>query len=256
MTHKGYLLATASGVAVAFAGNAQAADLPMKAPPSAPPPVAPSWTGWYVGVHAGANWQMYDAAYAAGHAAGSVGASVPAGNTTGFIGGGQIGYNWQATPSWVLGVEATISGLTGKATALPEFNHTKGNGFEGRIDWLSTLRGRVGWLMDPDTMLYGTAGVAWGGLKATVAPNGIGATSPGATKSISKTRPGWVAGAGIEHMLGGNWSHWSVALEALYVKLDDSTVRNVPSVGGGFLTKTSTLKSRAVIGQLKVNYRF
>ena len=28
----------------------------------------------------------------------------------GFMGGGQIGYNWQASPIWVVGLEADIQG--------------------------------------------------------------------------------------------------------------------------------------------------
>src|SRR5580693_8700497 len=37
-----------------FAGNAYAADMPLKAPPAAPP--APTWTGWYIGVNGGGGW--------------------------------------------------------------------------------------------------------------------------------------------------------------------------------------------------------
>ena len=56
--HKGYLLATASGVAAAAAsGGAQAADMAMKAPPPPAPVAAPSWAGFYVGLNTGAAWQ-------------------------------------------------------------------------------------------------------------------------------------------------------------------------------------------------------
>jgi outer membrane immunogenic protein len=41
------LIATAA-VALATAGTAGAADLPVKAPPMAPPPVVYNWTGCYV----------------------------------------------------------------------------------------------------------------------------------------------------------------------------------------------------------------
>jgi outer membrane immunogenic protein len=255
MKSRGYLLATASSVAAAAAaaGGAQAADLGVrKAPPPAPVVAPPSWTGWYVGVHAGANWQMADAEYAAPFHTGSIGASLPGGNTVGFIGGGQIGYNWQFAPTWVLGVEATISGLTGKATAKPEFTLTKGNGFSSEINWLATVRGRIGWLMDPDTMFYGTGGVAWGGVKNSANPNGFNNVFC-CTKSESTTRTGWVAGGGIEHMLGGAWSHWTLGVEVLYVDLGSSTGTGVAADGD---TKGTKFHNKAAIGQVKLNYKF
>ncbi len=247
MKRKGYLLATAGSVAAA-AGGAHAADLPMKAAPyapPAPPPVA-SWTGFYVGVNVGANWQMSSAAY--GASAGTfAGASLPAGNAVGFIGGGQIGYNWQISPAIVLGVEASLDGLTGKATAAPEFNTTKGNGFQSEITWMATVRGRAGWLMSPDTLIYGTAGGAWAHIKDSADPNGFASSSvPFSTKSVSKTKAGWVAGGGIEHMLNHNWT---LGVEVLYADFGSST-------GTAAGTKTTTFKNQVVSGTLKLNYKF
>ena len=126
MRSRGYLLATAGGVAAAAAsGGVQAADLPMKSPPPAPYVAAPSWTGFYVGVHAGGVWQSTEATYGDPSSDCSGCGEIGGGSKGGFIGGGQIGYNWQFAPTWVLGVEATISGLTGTATAPPQFNLTK-----------------------------------------------------------------------------------------------------------------------------------
>jgi outer membrane immunogenic protein len=255
MKSRGYLLATASSVAAAAAaatGGAQAADLARKAPPPVPVVAPPSWTGFYVGVHAGANWQLATAEYSGTSHTGSNGASLPGGNTVGFIGGGQIGYNWQFAPQWVVGVEGTISGLTGEATAKPEFNTNKGNGFSSKIEWLATVRGRIGWLMDPDTLLYGTGGVAWGGVKNSANPNGFGAIGGAfTTKSNSTTRTGWVAGGGIEHILGGAWSHWTLGVEVLYVDLGSSTGNTAAEPG-----KSTTFHNKAAIGQLKLNYKF
>ncbi len=248
MKRKGYLLATAGSVAAA-AGGAHAADLPMKAAryaPPAPPPVA-SWTGFYVGVNVGANWQMSSAAYGAG---GFPGSGLPAGNAVGFIGGGQIGYNWQISPAIVLGVEASLDGLSGKATAAPEFNTTKGNGFQSEISWMATVRGRAGWLMSPDTLIYGTAGGAWAHIKESANPNGFASSTAGSgftTKSLSKTKSGWVAGGGMEHMLNQNWT---LGVEVLYADFGTST--GVTPAG----TKTTTFKNQVVSGTLKLNYKF
>ena len=57
MTYKGFLLASAGGLAAA-SGSAQAADLPVKAAMAAP--VAVNWTGWYAGLHAGGAWQSIE----------------------------------------------------------------------------------------------------------------------------------------------------------------------------------------------------
>jgi len=78
------------------------------------------WSGLYGGVHLG---------YA------------DADHDDGVLGGVQLGYNWQAS-AIVYGVEGDIS-LTGADS----------------IDWLASARGRLGYLIQPSLLLYGTAGV-------------------------------------------------------------------------------------------------
>ena len=80
----------------------------------------PIWRGPYGGVHLG---------YAEAH------------HDDGVVGGVQLGYNWQAS-AIVYGVEGDIS-LTGADS----------------IDWLASARGRLGYLIQPSLLLYGTAGV-------------------------------------------------------------------------------------------------
>lgn len=243
MRYKGFLLATASGVALAPTANA--ADLPTKAPAYAPPPAPISWTGFYVGLNAGAAWQQANAEYGASGAEGCSGC-FPGNraNGAGFIGGGQIGYNWQIAPAWVLGLEADISGLSGKATG-EQADTGKGNSLEARINWLSTIRARAGWLMNPDTMLYVTGGFAFGEVKNTVDFNGLHG-DPFTTKSVSKTKGGWTVGGGMEHMINRNWT---VGIEALWVDLGNTT----GVAAGG---KTTQFKNTAAIARLKVNYKF
>jgi outer membrane immunogenic protein len=245
MKYKGFLLATTGGLAAMSGANA--ADLPTKAPKLMPAPVpVSSWTGFYAGLNVGAVWQMADGNYGSNTEGASAARS---GYSTGFIGGGQIGYNWQFDPNWVFGLEGDISGLTGKVTAPAFYNTTKGNGFEGQITWLSTVRGRFGWLMHQDTMLYATGGLAVGGVKDTWAPNGVNSSCNPAycVKSASKTKIGWTLGGGIEHILN---PHWTVAVEALYVDLGETDASNIDG------SKTSTFKNRAAIARLKVNYKF
>jgi outer membrane immunogenic protein len=99
--------------AVAFTQIAAAADMPVKAPVAPVPAPIYSWTGFYVGVHAGWGWSSYTVAVtpspafvsASGYETNSFDQ-----NSDGFIGGGQIGYNWQFAPNWVIGIEGDISG--------------------------------------------------------------------------------------------------------------------------------------------------
>jgi outer membrane immunogenic protein len=228
MKLKSALLASATGLVAAPVANA--ADLPVKAMPSYIP--VASWAGWYAGLHAGAAWQngrVISPNFNEGTDKGS--------SQTAFIGGGQLGYNWQQG-YFVYGWEADISGLT---------TDTRGasNGNDGRyganISWLSTIRGRMG-LAIADTMVYWTGGLAIGGVKNTYS-NGTG---PDRDYSNSRTRVGWAVGGGIEHMWNRNFT---IALEGLFVDLGRYT-------GTCHDGKCSQFSNQAMIGRLKVNYKF
>ena len=107
-----YSLTLLAGVAVGLAAvqAASAADLPRKAPayvPPAPPPF--TWTGFYGGIHAGWGWSDSTATVMDNLAMLFDPVSLDQ-NGNGVIGGGQIGYNWQFAPNWVIGIEGDISG--------------------------------------------------------------------------------------------------------------------------------------------------
>jgi outer membrane immunogenic protein len=231
---KGFLLATSAGFAAAAAAvpGAQAADMPIKAPQYLPPPA--SWAGWYIGAHAGAAWQKTDVNSDAGFDGGK--SFIPFNSAsiskTGFIGGGQIGYNWQSG-NFVFGIEADGSGLSGRASGAVPYA-----AYSSRISWLSTVRGRFG-LAVGDTMAYATAGVAFGGVKNSVILFGED------SYSSSKTKTGWTVGGGVEHMLNRNWT---IGLEGLFVDLGRSSI---DTEFGSF-----QFNNQAIIGRLKVNYKF
>ncbi len=231
MKYRGFLLATTGGLAAA--GGAQAADLPTKAPAYVPAPVPFIWEGFYLGVNVGAAWQHSDVANYPGYSANVAGSS--------FIGGGQIGYNWQHG-NIVYGVEADIQGLSGSANASFGSAVPANKSVDTKIRWLSTVRGRAG-LVVGDTMAYATGGVAFGGVRNEL--NNLGGNT---NKSESKTRVGWVIGGGVEHMWTRNWT---VGLEGLFVDLGNSTANGSASPG-----KTTKFTNQAVIGRLKLNYKF
>jgi outer membrane immunogenic protein len=176
---------------VAFAaltvGTALAADMPRKAPVYAPPPPPVlSWNGFYAGLNAGYGWGNNDGinndvtsifcnpllgGCAPNVATNAITAAIPGVFDTspkGFIGGGQIGYNWQWSPQFVWGIEADFQGadIKGDATVAntvaivgfaPSTVTVTGTGSQ-KLNFLGTVRGRLGWLAVPQLLIYGTGG--------------------------------------------------------------------------------------------------
>ena len=283
--------------AVAFAQLASAADLPRKAPAYAPPPPAPvySWTGWYVGLNAGGGWGNNDpidnsvTSAFCNTAAGFVGcvaplnsfsnavaAAVPGQFNTrpqGFIGGGQIGYNFQSGPV-VWGVETDFQGanikgsdsqaVTAVPVGFPAFPITVAGTGSQKLDWFGTLRGRLGWLPANPLLVYVTGGLAYGhvSLNTSFAQAPTYPTFdpiPPVFASTSETRAGWTIGAGLEWMFAPNWT---VKGEYLYYDLGHVSVAPPPltvTVGGTVFTAigiSSEAHFNGSIARLGVNYHF
>ena len=126
------LLAGTAIAVVMAAGSAGAADLSRPVYKAPPPIPVFSWTGWYVGVHVGGAWgtkEWSDPITFDGFATTtSPDATLNNYGVNGFLGGLQIGYNYQSGP-WVWGVEArpagpafaagTLASSSGKAPARP-----------------------------------------------------------------------------------------------------------------------------------------
>lgn len=134
-----------------------------------------------------------------------------------------IGYRWQFGDS-VLGVEADWSWKKAENTfalTLPAVCFD-GGCLNYRFDdkygsvkqtWDSSFRVRYGWLVTPDTLVYGTAGLALGQISGSFRYQGILSTTPipltGSTAtssaSWSDTRVGGTVGAGVETAIWGGW---------------------------------------------------
>jgi outer membrane immunogenic protein len=219
-------LALALVASAALTQLASAADLPAKAYTKAPALVAAySWTGFYIGGNVGYAWGKGDTAtvspglpFSAPPADAQYSAiESPSVNTRGFTGGIQLGYN-QQVDNIVWGIETDINafGLRGSAdtTGTPPANVTVTSHTDVRADWLYTLRGRLGVLMGPQSLLYATGGLAITQIKYTQSNNYTGLL-PVEVGTISTTKTGWTAGAGWEQMLQNNWS-----LKAEYLYTD------------------------------------
>jgi outer membrane immunogenic protein len=236
-------------------GPAGAADLTAPVYKAAVAP-AWNWSGFYLGLNAGAITDHGDIRERmAGNANGLFeNTNSDSFQKTGFIGGGQVGYNWQ-TGQTVVGVEADAAWSNLKNTHEtindPFFmGKTTSARFTSQIDWLATFRGRVGIAATPELLLYVTGGAAAAGVKVSYESFGtIGLAPPSpsfippSSTSWNKTAFGWTAGFGAEYALG---SHWSVKGEYLHVALDSSTVNFPINLAAFSLPGTAA-------GSIKVN---
>jgi outer membrane immunogenic protein len=256
----------------------------------APPVAVCSWCGWYAGVNVGATWAQDTAVQTSGGpggalstfepeaaVAGSLATSSVGSKQSGFIGGGQVGYNWQYA-SWVYGAEADIQGLTKDLTGstvttasgvpgFPTEAFTSTTVVSKSLDYFGTLRARFGYLVTPGLLVYGTAGLAYGGVHASTgisqADTGIESvfsTAYGSAASISQTRAGWTAGGGVEMQLG---PRWTAKAEYLYYDLGSVTyglpglAATVPTFASPAWTAAaqSTANFNGNIVRLGLNYK-
>jgi outer membrane immunogenic protein len=210
----GLLVTVSLGVAL---GHAHAADLANTAPPL---PSGPNWTGFYLGFHAGWGW----AADATGTASSADASSplfpfdpitIPL-NSSGSVAGGQLGYNWQSSPRWVIGAEGDLSGTALKASqSVSTSSALAGCAVPGsacgsvtmteNVNWLASARGRIGYAAGPG-LAYATGGAAFANVDDKANATQV---FPVATTyypvTASATKMGWVYGAGYEFMLGNDW---------------------------------------------------
>jgi outer membrane immunogenic protein len=187
---------------------ASAADLPHPSYYTATAPLsAYSWTGLYLGGNFGYAW------------------GTTSNNPTrpsGFAGGAQAGYNWQAG-QFVLGGEADIE-LSGATDTFAPWKFSN--------PWFGTLRGRAGYAIS-NLLIYGTGGVAFGELQAETVN----------LQSESHTNVGWTAGVGVE---AGLAAKLSAKVEYLFVDLASNTYT---------LTGTSNALSASLL-RMGLNYHF
>ena len=191
---KKLLLATTAFVVLAV-GSATAADLSRPAYRAAPPPPPMySWTGLYWGVNVGYSWGRDKVQWnLVGF--GTVSESQ---KMDGVIGGFQSGYNYQFG-QWVLGLETDIQASGQKGSSVYGIAPGVTLSADHKLPWFGTSRTRLGVLVSPTVLLYGTAGVAYGQVKEdythTVA--GVGSTN----SNFKNVRAGWTAGAGVEGVI-------------------------------------------------------
>lgn len=187
--------------------SAQAADLggrpgSYKDEPDVGPPRY-LWTGLYIGAQAGYG-------FGDGRISNAFGDSGVF-DVDGFVGGGTLGYNLQSGQIvWGLETDISYTDVNGQSALPPDC--TAPGVCKSSMDWLWTLRGRIGLDMN-GWMPYVTGGLAVADVSSTV----VGLTS------ASETKAGWTVGGGLEVKLDRNWS---IKAEYLFVDLGHITLPN------------------------------
>jgi outer membrane immunogenic protein len=244
------VLFAAAAFALVAAQPAFAADLPAQTYTKAPVYVAPvyNWTGFYIGGHAGGAWaQQASTEIAPGTPAFPIGSAFSKNNLSGFLGGVQVGYNWQANNPLVVGVEAEYSwaDVKGTATTVGAAGFTSTVAAKNKDYELVTAR--VGYAAD-NWLIFAKGGGALG----QTSSSGSGVLAGGGlfeTTSASSDRSGWVAGGGIEWGFAPNWS---AKIEYDHIDLGSTNVA-ITSSHGTISNISSSDKSDVVKGG--VNYR-
>jgi outer membrane immunogenic protein len=223
-----------------------------------------TWTGFYFGVNAGYAWSDNNQNDNLAFAPGTFGTGTSAGtisfgnngNTDGFAGGGQVGFNYQFTPGtgFVVGIEADIQALDLSNDRNNTFTTTGGTtvlgaggvpaGFQpirndlSSLDWFGTVRGRLGYAFDR-TLVYATGGFAYAGGNNDSDCGRFVMTSSACSSGNDNTRWGYAVGGGVEFALPmavslfGS-SAMTFKIEGLYVNLDESDNNNARADLVGF----------------------
>lgn len=245
---------------VALGGTAFAADLPSRKGPVYAP-VAPifTWSGFYVGVNAGAAFTDNNirTSGTAANTIGNVAASRRPGSISiddqGFIGGAQVGYNYQMG-SIVLGAEADImyTDLEKRTSILGTSGAT--STFRQELSYLGTVRARLGYAFDR-TLVYATGGLAYGDVQNTASfSSAANINQIDYFGRRSDVEVGYTVGGGVEYAFTNN-----ISLKAEYLYYDLGK-KNVPvnltafgPAGGSYVSK---FENNGHIVRAGLNYRF
>jgi outer membrane immunogenic protein len=255
----------AAVLVVGVASIASAADMPAKGPMYTKAPLAApaiSWTGFYIGGDVGGAWTTNTGTWTPFPSPAAFGVNIISGSNggSGVTGGFHAGYNYQFAPTWVAGLEGDWSWAkargsytqlwtsSGVVVPLPGSFTT----MSSRLDWMSSLRGRVGYLVTPALMAYATGGVAWA--RIDYAANNSNLVTYTTSAAASSTQTGFVVGGGLEWAMTHNWL---VRAEYLYYSFNGA-----PSLVGtfvlspGFPSGYSWSSTNVSVARAGLSYKF
>ena len=237
-------LAIAAALSACAASAALAADMAPPIAKAPPPPPVYNWSGFYIGGNLGAGWSNVSVTDT------FVGDTFAHTSNAQFVGGGQVGANYQFLGGAVIGIEADFDWL-------PNTNNTITGVTPGGVPisvainnrWLTTVTGRLGYAWDR-VLVYAKGGGAWvGASNPSIAVGGV-AFAPG----TSSSNTGWTAGFGVEWAFAGTWS---VRAEYDFVGLNNQSFvvpgAIVPALAGDVISTHDRDLQMFTVG---LNYKF
>jgi outer membrane immunogenic protein len=233
-------------VAFATTTSVFAADLAVKAPAMNPAaPVQFSWTGCYIGGHLGGVVSQDTTTGVLGNSNSF--------SSTGFVGGGQIGCDYQFAPGWVAGIEGRAAWTSLKnshagvvrnlalGTAIPS-QFTLSN------DFLASATARLGYSVADRWLVFVRGGGAWTHEKIDIAFTNLAGIP--VDPSETTTRTGWTVGTGVDWAFAPNWS---AHLEYNYYDFGSRTATVTSPTN---IVTVPSLKDRIHAVTTGVNYHF
>ena len=214
-----------------------AADLPSqpvyRAPIVTPAPVY-NWTGCYVGGNVGAGWgrgQITDV---------NSGGGVSATNT-GFVGGVQIGCDYEFAGGFVIGARDMFDGASLNSGSTISTGALVNDTANSKTQWFNILTARIGYAVMPNALIYFQGGGAWTRTTQTI-------TTPAGAQigQFANNKGGYVVGGGFEYMFAPKWSTF---LEYNYMNFGTNSGTTTTGVNVNLKHDTQTL----LVG---INYRF
>jgi outer membrane immunogenic protein len=207
-----------------------------------PPPVAYvpvpfiGWTGFYVGGHIGGAWSEVDW--------GNINLTGErfTNDGSGFIGGGQIGYNYQFG-NIVLGVEGTLSGtsLTDDVRSFKSPAVT----YSTDVNTITTVTGRLGFAVN-QWLAYGKFG--WAGAQVDVSARNAALPD---SFSFDDWRSGWTVGTGVEYKVAPNIS---LGMEYSFIDLGRQHYHTTTALGVPVNIVDHDVQVQSVTGRLNFHF--
>jgi outer membrane immunogenic protein len=223
-----------------------AADIAVKAPVGIPPAPVFSWTGCFIGAHVGGVVSEDRTANTLGNSASF--------SSTGFVGGGQAGCDYQFAGGWVVGAEGraawtSLQNTHAGSIIFPAIGVILPSHFTLKNDFLASATARLGYSFADRWLVFVRGGAAWTNQKvddAFIRLNGL-AVDPRA----SDTRTGWTVGTGVDWAFA---PHWSATFEYNYYDFGNDSLLLTDNVG----TRVTifSLKDKIHAVTTGVNYHF